>query len=160
MHLHGKAKVGRVILQLLLIPVISVLASNGCSTESRHRTILYDELWSNDAGVKNFACVPDLRAACEREARDGERDFSKTLSTIFHAAPECRTVDFRPLTADAVHAEPEYWRLRIDFRPRLERQPFELGPGTDRPRIGGDDAAHSADYICKAVKNNGVTAIW
>jgi hypothetical protein len=37
---------------------------------------------------------------------------------------------------------------------------FDLpGSGEDNPRIEGDDAEHSAAYICSAAKNNGVSAI-
>jgi hypothetical protein len=140
---------------LCVIPLVA-----GCSTKSRHRTILYDEGWSNDAAVKNLICVADLRVSCEREARVAEQDFSKKLPAAFRSTPECRTVGFMPLTPDAVHSHSDYWRLRVDFHPRQERQTFDLGPGTDRPMIGGDDVDHQADYICKAVKNNGVTEVW
>jgi hypothetical protein len=54
----------------------------------------------------------------------------------------------------------EYWRLRVDFHPRLPRQPFYLGSGTDKPAIEGVDVEHDAAYICEAAKHNGVTALW
>jgi hypothetical protein len=132
----------------------------GCSTKSRHRTVLYDEDWSNDTAVKNLTCVADLRVSCENEARAAERDFAKKLAAAFSTTPECQTVAFMILTPDAANSHAGYWRLKVDFRPRLERQPFDLGLGADRARIGGDDAEHQADYICRAVKNNGVTAYW
>jgi hypothetical protein len=160
MHIRDRMNCGRTALRFLLLCGISALASAGCSSESRHRTILYDEAWSSAAAVRNLTCAPDFRTSCERDARDGERDFLKSLSAAFQAAPECRTVRFMTFTSYAANAASGYWRLRVDFRPRLERQPFDLGRGTDKPTIGGDDAEHDATYICKAVKNNGVTAIW
>jgi hypothetical protein len=60
----------------------------------------------------------------------------------------------------ASNAGSHYWRLRVDFRPGLTKQPFLLGSGKDSPRIEGDDAEHDAAYICKAAKNNKVTATW
>jgi hypothetical protein len=159
-HIRDKTKFGRTAFRFLLLCGITVLVSAGCSTESRHRTILYDEAWSSAAAVRNLTCAPDFRISCERDARDEERNFFKSLSAAFQNAPECRTVRFTTSTSDAAHAASGYWRLRVDFRPRLERQPFTLGRGTGHPTIGGDDAEHDVAYICNAVKNNGVTAIW
>jgi hypothetical protein len=151
--------------------LISILAVAGCSTESRHRTIIYDESWSSAAAVRNLSCAPDLQKSCEQEARDEESSFSKKLSAAFRASPKCRTVGLIVLVPGASDAKDvedrlernvgsQYWRLRVDFHPRLPTQTFDLGPGTDRPRIGGDDAEHNTAYICEAAKNNGVTAIW
>src|SRR5258708_38326648 len=63
-----------------------VVTLAACSTESRHRTIVYDQQWSSAAGVKNLRCVPELRASCERQARETEATFSKTLSTAFRTS--------------------------------------------------------------------------
>lgn len=145
---------------LPMICAIAVLSSGGCSTESRQRTIVYDEGWSRAAAFKNLVCSPDAQASCEREAQDGERGFAESLSVAFHASPKCRTVQFLKLAAGVPIVRSDYWRLRVDFHPRLTTQPFELGLGTERPRIGGDDVEHNVAYICEAVKNNGVTAIW
>jgi hypothetical protein len=154
----------------LLVCTVTILALAGC-TESRHRTIIYDEAWSSAAAVRNLSCVPDLQRSCEREAREGEWNFSKKLSAAFHASPECQTVQFivsargAPNAKDledrlAGNVDSEYWRLRVDFHPRLTGQPFSLGPGMDRPMVGGIDAEHEAAYICKAAKHNGVTWLW
>ncbi len=151
----SKKPIGR----LFLACAIAVLSLAGCSTESRHRTIVYDEAWSSAAALKNLVCSPDRQASCEREARDGEQTFAKGLSAAFQTSPKCRTVQFL-MPAAGVQSGSDYWRLRVDFHPRLTTQPFELGLGTERPRIGGDDVEHNAAYICEAVKNNGVTAIW
>jgi hypothetical protein len=144
----------------LLPSVIAVFALAGCSNESRHEIIIYDEAWSSAAAVRNLICVPDLKVSCEREAREGEQNFSRNLLAAFQASPKCETVRLLTLTLNSASATSDYWRLRVDFHPRLKMQPFELGRGNDRPRIGGDDAEHNAAYICEAVKNNGVTAIW
>jgi hypothetical protein len=56
----------------------------------------------------------------------------------------------------ARNAGGEYWRLRVDFHPRV---PY-LGSGTDKPAIGGDDVEHDAAYICEAAKHNGVMDLW
>jgi hypothetical protein len=45
-------------------------------------------------------------------------------------------------------------------RRNTQLRPFLLGSGKDSQRIEGDDAEHSAAYIFKAAKDNGVTAIW
>ena len=156
---------------ILLAFTTFVVTLAACSSESRHRTIVYDQQWSSAAGVKNLSCVPELRASCERQARETEAAFSKILSTAFRTSPECATVQFLISTGNdknseelehslASNAGSRYWRLRVDFRPGLTKEPFLLGPGKDNPRIEGDDAEHSAAYICKAAKNNGVTAIW
>jgi uncharacterized lipoprotein YajG len=161
----------KTVLCSLLACTITILALAGCSTESRSRTIIYDEAWSNAAAVRNLSCVPEMQTSCEREAREGERNFSDKLPAAFQVAPECRTVQFLILAADASNAKDlenrleknvgsKYWRLRVDFHPRLSTQTFDLALGTDRPTIGGDDVGHNSAYICKAVKNNGVTAIW
>jgi hypothetical protein len=64
----------------------------GCSTESRHRIIVYDQPWSAAAGPRNIRCAPELRESCNLEAKEGEAEFSKRLTTAFRAAPECATV--------------------------------------------------------------------
>ena len=110
--------------------------------------------------MKNFICSPDRQVSCQREAVDQERNLAQNLSAAFQRSPKCSTVQFLIARADAPGIDPAYWRLRVDFHPRLATQTYELGPGTDRPRIGGDDVEHNAAYICEAVKNNGVTAIW
>jgi len=112
-------------------------------------------------------CVPEIKASCEREARESELDFSKRLPAAFRAASECKTVQLVIFSNDTNELEdsltknaPEYWSLRVDFHPRFERQPFTLGLGTDKPNIAGDDAEREADFICKAAKNNGVIEWW
>src|SRR6266576_4808302 len=83
-------------MSLLVLPTLTTIALTltACSSESRHRIIIYDQSWSSAAGVKNLWCVPELRASCEREARETEVDFSKRLSTAFRTSPECATVQF------------------------------------------------------------------
>lgn len=157
----------RLLLALVALLVAS-LSIASCNTASRHRIIVYDQSWSNAAGVKNLVCSPDMRAACEREARESELDFSGRLPTAFLVANECKTVQFivdsnndKELEDNLTrNVDSKYWRLRVDFHPRLERQPFDLGLGMNRPSVGGDDVEHDADFICKAVKNNGVIAVW
>lgn len=148
----------------LLIASTIVLTLAACSTKSRHRIIIYDQSWSSAAGVKNLWCAAEYKAACERQAREAELDFSKRLSTAFRTSPECATVQFlvSPENKNSKDLEDRlaYWRLQVDFRPGLTQQPFSLGLGRDKPLIGGDDAEHEADFICEAAKNNGVVAIW
>ena len=154
-----------------LVLTTVTLSLVACSTESRHRTIIYDQTWSSAVGVKNLVCASDWKSACERKAREDEVALSKKLSEIFRATPECRTVQFIVSQTNgkdsaeleqrlARNAGGEYWRLRVDFHPRLPRQPFYLGTGTDKPTIGGDDVEHNAAFICEAAKHNGVTAYW
>jgi hypothetical protein len=142
-----------------LLLAITSLSLAACSTESRHRTIIYDQPWSSAAGVRNLVCAPDWKSSCEREAREDEAAFSKKLPEAFRAAAECKTVQLI-IAQDTTNAAADYWRLRVDFHPRLPKQPFYLGSGTDKLTIGGDDAEHNAAYICEAVKHNGVTAVW
>jgi hypothetical protein len=109
-----------------------------------------------------------MKASCEYEAKWAELDFSRRLPAAFLAANECKTVQF--IVASDHNRELEdsltknvgsmYWKLRVDFHPRLERQPFTLGSGRENPQIRGDDAEHNADFICQAAKHNGVIAIW
>jgi hypothetical protein len=135
--------------------------------DSRHRIIVYDQPWSSSAGVNNLICVPEIKGSCEREAKESELDFSKRLPAAFSFAEECKTVQFvidsndnEQLKDSLTQNASEYWRLRVDFHPRFERQPFTLGPGMGRPLIWGGDTEHDADFICKAAKNNGVIDIW
>jgi hypothetical protein len=147
------------------------LTSTGCSTVSRHRVIVYDQPWSSAAAVQNLWCAPELRTACAQQAREAELDFPGKLSKAFRSAPECMTVAFVVLSDDhngskdlesklSKNPGSTYWRLRVDFRPGLPRQPFTLGPGTGSARNGGDDAEHEVSYICEAAKNNGVSDYW
>ncbi len=138
-----------------------------CSSKPRHATIIYDEAWSSAAGVRNLACAPDLKASCEREAMEGEDALSRRLPEGFATAPECKNVQFLVIQQiDLASGELEkrfgsdYWRLRVDFHPRLAYQPFSLGRGEKRADIGGDDVEHNAAFICEAAKHNGVIAIW
>jgi hypothetical protein len=157
----------RSLLVLVALSVIS-LSITSCNTESRHRIIVYDQSWSNAAGVKNLVCSPEMRASCEREARESESDFSKRLPAAFRVANECKTVQFIVSSDDSKELEDSltknvgsrYWILRVDFHPRLENQPYTLGSGRDTPLVGGDDAEHNADFICRAAKHNGVIATW
>jgi hypothetical protein len=148
---------------------LALLTVTACSTEGRHRTIIFDQTWSSDAAVRNLSCVPDQSESCAREARDSELAFARKRSTAFLATPECATVrlivpassqDKARGDGNNAAKDDAYWTLRVDFRPRVTSQPFTLGHDDDHTRIGGDDAEHSSAFICKAVKNNGVTAIW
>jgi hypothetical protein len=157
---------------LVILPFTTIaLTLIACSTESRHRTVLYDQEWSRAAGVKNLYCAPEFRESCDLRARETEEAFSKSLSAAFRASPECANVQLLVASGSdknfeelwrrlATDKNSQYWRLRVDFRPGLTRQPFLLGLGQNTPRTEGDDAEHEAAYICKAAKNNGVTAIW
>jgi len=162
---------GALLIPLLLAAISILLALSACSTESRHRIIVYDQPWSSEAGVKNLWCAAEQSADCKRQAREAEIDFSKRLSRAFHEAPECKTVQFIILAGDQKNsneledrldknAGSEYWRLRVDFGPGLTKQLFTLGLGKGKASVGGDDAEHSAAFICEAAKNNGITAIW
>ena len=166
-----KSAKGAMSLVGLLVLTTIALTLTACSAESRHRIIIYDQSWSSAAGVKNLLCIPELRASCEREARETEMDFSKRLSTAFHASPQCATVQFLVSSGSdkgskeledklTRNAGSEYWRLRVDFHPRLPKQPCSLGPGNNDALVGCDDAEHDAAFICEAAKHNGVTAIW
>jgi len=115
-----------------------------------------------------------LRESCNLETKEGEAEFSKRLTAAFRASPECATVQLlidsgsdkesKELEARlAKNAWHEYWRLRVDYHPELDKQPFNLSPGNarqlDRPLVGGDDAEHNAAFICKAAKNNGIIMV-
>jgi hypothetical protein len=155
----------------LLVFMTAALSLVACSTEARHRIIVYDQTWSSAAGVQNLVCAPDWKLPCEREAREDEEAFLQKLPQAFRAAPECKHVQLLVAQGNgtnstelderlAKNARAEYWRLRVDFHPRQASQPFTLGSGTDKPEIGGDDVEHSVAYICEAAKHNGVTAYW
>jgi hypothetical protein len=149
----------------------SGLTSIGCSTESRHRVIVYDQPWASSAAVRNLWCAPELRTACAQQAKEAELDFPSRLSKAFRAAPECATVAFVVLSEHQDGSKgleskllknpgSMYWRLRVDFRPGLPRQAFTLGPGEGSVRNEGDDAEHEVSYVCEAAKNNGVLDVW
>jgi hypothetical protein len=149
--------------------ILGVLSVTSCNVDSRHRIIVYDQPWSSAAAVQNLVCADDQKAACEAEAKQGLVKLTENLPAIFRDATECRTVQFLVASPDADEQLKEalntnrgntYWLLRIDFHPRLQRQPFSLGPGMERPDIGGDDVEQNADFICKAAKHNGVIGIW
>ena len=46
------------------------------------------------AGVTNLLCAPELRASCEREAREAEMNFSKSLTKALQTSSECAIVQF------------------------------------------------------------------
>jgi hypothetical protein len=104
MGLRSKT-VGKKTVFRLLLACTATVALAGCSTESRHRTIIYDEAWSSAAAVRNLSCVPDMQRSCEREAREGESSFSKKLSAAFHASPKCQTVQFVVLATGSSNAK-------------------------------------------------------
>ena len=149
-----------------LVVFATALSLTGCDTQHRHRVIVYDQLWSSDAGVKNFWCAPEIKVSCADKARTDETAISQRLAKGFSLAPECATVEFAVLNgrnadlARQLETNSQYWRLRVDIHPGLEHQPYTLGPEEDRPRIGGDDAEHTAAFMCTAVKNNGVISAW
>jgi hypothetical protein len=156
----------RSLLLLVALLVIS-LSMTSCNVESRHRVIVYDQSWSSAAGVNNLICVPEIKTSCEHEAKESELDFSKRLPAAFRFADECKTVQFvidsndnKQLKDSLTRNASNYWRLRVDFHPRFERQPFTLGSGMNKPLIEGVDTEHDADFICKAAKHNGVLDIW
>ena len=151
-----------------LVVLTTALSLTSCSTAHRHRVIVYDQPWSSDAGVRNLWCAPQLKVACAERALREETAFSQRLAIALSSVPECATVSFTSLNgrnadlARELKANPhyQYWRLRVDFHPGMDHQPYTLGPGEDRSRIGGDDAEHTAEFMCKAVKNNGVISVW
>ena len=149
---------------------IALALMTGC-TGSRHRIVVYDQAWSSAAAVRNLHCAPEVSTSCEQESRETEAKFSKSLPAAFKAAPECATVQFLVLSESEPNAREiedsltkdtsgKYWRLRVDFHPRLSRQPFSLGQGKDNGLVGGEDAEHNAAFICDAAKNNWVSDIW
>jgi hypothetical protein len=150
--------------------LVLVLNLTACSSELRHRVVVYDHSWSRAAAVRNLWCAPVLSKACAQQATEAEQDFSNKLPRAFREEPECHNVSFVAFSADDANAatlESElktqgsvYWRLRVNFGPGLPRQPFSLGAGEETPRIEGDDAEHDSAFICTAVKNNGVIDIW
>jgi hypothetical protein len=161
----------RAILRTGLLGCASILCLAGCSTENRHRVVIYDQLWSSSAGVKNYVCAPELRTSCAQKARSDEGAFAERLAAAFRSSPDCATVQFDLVRGPdersrdiqrklEINSHNEYWRLRVDFRPGLSNQPYQLGPGVERARIGGDDAEHTAPFMCKAAKNNGVISVW
>ena len=142
-----------------------------CSTDLRERTVVYDENYASAAAVKNLWCAPERRASCAREAVEAEASYLRRMQSVFQATPECSTVHFVVLSGNGADARAwakkleGTWRndslwLRVNFSPRLQNQPFDLGQGTGRGLIGGYDVGANAAYICEAVKHNGVTWYW
>ena len=106
-------------------------------------------------------CAPEIRDACQKEAREDEASFQNALSTAFKAAPECQGVEFIVDSGADPAKKPRYWRLRVDYRPRLKDQVYTPGAGTRKPRIEGNgNADQIMKFVCKASKNNGVVMIW
>jgi hypothetical protein len=109
-----------------------------------------------------------MKASCEHEAKWGGTRFFEETACRIPRRKRVQKVQF--IVASDHNRELEdsltknigsiYWKLRVDFHPRLERQPFTLGSGRENPQIGGDDTEHNADFICQAAKHNGVIAIW
>ena len=96
---------------------------------------------------------------------------AEELTIEFRRSPECNTVQFDAMRGGdessrslerKLESNPNsvYWRLRVDLRPGLPQQPYELGPGVERARVEGDDAEHTVPFMCNAVKNNGVVSAW
>ena len=143
----------------------------GCSRTHQPISVVYDQHWSSAAGVAALQCVPEIRDACQKEAREDEAGFLRTLRTAFEAAPECKDVEFivnsgvdqPPKTKDG-HLTPAtkggYWTLRVDYRPKLTVQVFSLRAGTNAPLIGNGSANDIIKFVCKVSKNNGVVMIW
>jgi hypothetical protein len=73
-----------------LVLTTAALGAVACSTESRHRTVIYDQTWSRAAGVRNLFCAPDLKSSCEREAREDEAPFQESFPQPFERLPNVR----------------------------------------------------------------------
>ncbi len=142
-----------------------------CSPRTHQTIVVYDQEWSSATGVAALQCVPEIRDACQKEAREDEAGFLRTLQAAFEAAPECKDVEFivnsgvdqPPKTKDG-HLTPAtksgYWTLRVDYRPKLTVQVFSLRAGTNAPLIGNGNANDIIKFVCKVSKNNGVVMIW
>lgn len=152
--------------------MLAALGATGCSTSSRDRIVVYDQKFAISAGPRNRWCSSQSKTSCDEEAEAEEAAFLEELGNAFRSAPECSKVQFLVDSGEGNdHTELErklkqnpasrYWRLRVDFHPVLNRQPFDLSPGTAaRPGLGGDDAQHQVGWICEVVKRNGVADYW
>jgi hypothetical protein len=144
-------------------------------TSVRPNVVVYDEQWSRAAGIANLNCAPTIREPCQTEAIADVVSFSKALSSAFQISPECKGVEF--IVDSAVGSDPQglkdhlllvrkatYWRLRVDYRPRLIAQPFSLdliGGGGKPSRSGGESSAKDMmTFACKMSKSNGVVDYW
>jgi len=136
--------------------------------------IVYDQQWSSASGPRNLTCSTDLQLNCAREARDGEANFLKELSDSFKTVSECRGIQFivdpglndtSPETKALLIAAQKrgFWRLRVDYHPRLPFQSFRLdtvGNHWNRPGGGEGDATHIASFTCEMSHKNGVIDVW
>ena len=159
-----QSKTKRLSWSVLLPYTVGVVSLLGCSTESRRRTVVYDEAWSSTAAVRNLVCSPEVKIACQREAVEQELSLARSLPLAFQSSPKCRTVELLISTADAPIVNPTAWWLRVDFHPRLSAQPYQLGIGAERPLVGGSvgrvAVENDASDLCETVKHNGVTWYW
>ena len=156
-----------------LVLTMACFIMEACSAGTHQPTVVvYDQQWSRAAGVTALQCAPEIRDACQKEAREDEASFQNELSTAFKAAPECKGVEFivdsgsdqlaKAKDGSFISAKKHgYWRLRVDFRPRLNDQVFTLGVGTSTPHITGNgDADHIMKFVCETSKKNGVVMTW
>ena len=161
-------------LLMALSSIVVIVA--GCSSENRHRVVVYDQDWSAARGKTNIRCSPELRASCDKEALEGAAKLPETLSAEFRATPECSTVQLFVMAGEDKSSQElqkslnendwklgqgyRYWRLRVDYHPELPKQPFSIGHGNGKGSGGGDDVENDAAFICELVKHNGVEFWW
>jgi len=161
--------------RMLTIACCTMMVS--CRSRRWSNVVVYDEQWSRAAGIANLNCAPTVREACQTEAIEDEVSFSKALSSAFQISPECKGTEF--IVDSAVGSDPQgikdhrllvrkatYWRLRVDYRPRLIAQPFSLdltGGSKDFSRLGGGGESLAKDmmtFACEMSKGNGVLNYW
>jgi hypothetical protein len=158
---NERPRINWVSLVAVLALTMTCFIMEACFAGTHQPTVVvYDQQWSRAAGVTALQCAPEIRDACQKEAREDEASFQNALSTAFKAAPECKDVEFIVDSGADPAKKPHYWRLRVDYRPRLNDQVFSLRAGTNAPLIGNGNANDIIKFVCKTSKNNGVVMIW
>jgi hypothetical protein len=129
--------------------------------------VVYDQVWSRAAALRNYPCAPEIRAECQRTSLDAESGFQHAMEQALQEIPECHDVHFiadsgEGLTrADAnliarVKSR-RIWRLRIDSH--VSVKPWELA----RSERGSDydfDARNMMTYMCGVARRNGPPPIY
>ena len=136
----------------------------------RHRpaVLIYDEAWSEKAGEAAMICAPEMKAACQKQAIDGQAEFKDILQRAYGVALECKGVQFLIEPEDGSRDEAlrmaeqqYYWRLRVDLRPGFQSQSATMGIRTGKPETGVEgDAPFIMAKSCEITTDNGLRNYW
>jgi hypothetical protein len=148
--------------------LIVVMALGVVRLRHRYAILIYDEAWSEKAGEAAMICAPEMKAACQKQAIDGQNEFKDILQCDYRVTPECKGVQFLIEPKDGgrddvlrTAEQQHYWRLRVDLRPGLQMQSATMGIGTGTPETSVEgDAAFIMAKSCGITIDNGLRNYW